>query len=107
MSLLEVAAPYLDQALMAPEMQQLGADVTVVEGSDLDSALARVRGARPDLTVCGMGIANPLEAEGLRTKWSIELIFTPVQGFDQVADLAGLFARPLARERQLEVGSWS
>jgi light-independent protochlorophyllide reductase subunit N len=107
MSLLEVATPYLDQALMAPEMLQLGGGVKVVEGSDLDSALARVRGSRPDLTVCGMGIANPLEAEGLRTKWSIELIFTPVQGFDQVADLAGLFARPLARERQLEVGSWS
>ena len=69
--------------------------------------LARVRASRPDLTVCGMGIANPLEAEGLRTKWSIELVFTPIQGFDQVADLAGLFSRPLVRERQLEVGSWS
>jgi light-independent protochlorophyllide reductase subunit N len=107
MSLLEVATPYLDQALMTPELVQLGSGVELVEGSDLDSALARVRASRPDLTVCGMGIANPLEAEGLRTKWSIELIFTPVQGFDQVADLAGLFARPLARERQLEVGSWS
>ena len=107
MSLLEVATPYLDQMLMTPELAQLGSEVALVEGSDLDSALARVRASRPDLTVCGMGIANPLEAEGLRTKWSIELIFTPVQGFDQVADLAGLFARPLARERQLEVGSWS
>ncbi len=107
MSLLEVATPYLDQMLMAPELSALGAGVQLVAGSDLDSALARVRASRPDLTVCGMGIANPLEAEGLRTKWSIELIFTPVQGFDQVADLAGLFARPLARERQLEVGSWS
>jgi len=107
MSLLEVATPYLDQALMTPELSQLGSGVKLVEGSDLDSALARVRASRPDLTVCGMGIANPLEAEGLRTKWSIELIFTPIQGFDQVADLAGLFARPLARERQLEVGSWS
>ncbi|MDG2459911.1 MAG: ferredoxin:protochlorophyllide reductase (ATP-dependent) subunit N [Luminiphilus sp.] len=107
MSLLEVATPYLDQTLMADELQQLGAEVSLIEGSDLDSALARVRANRPDLTVCGMGIANPLEAEGLRTKWSIELIFTPIQGFDQVADLAGLFARPLMRERQLEVGSWS
>ena len=107
MSLLEVATPYLDQALMAPELEQLGSGVDLVEGSDLDSALARVRASRPDLTVCGMGIANPLEAEGLRTKWSIELIFTPIQGFDQVADLAGLFARPLTRERQLEGGSWS
>ena len=107
MSLLEVATPYLDQTLMADELQRLGCGVSLVEGSDLDSALARVRSHRPDLTVCGMGIANPLEAEGLRTKWSIELIFTPIQGFDQVADLAGLFARPLVRERQLEVGSWS
>ena len=104
---MEVATPYLDQTLMTEEMLRLGPDVSLVEGSDLDSALARVRHNRPDLTVCGMGIANPLEAEGLRTKWSIELIFTPIQGFDQAADLAGLFARPLLRERQLEVGSWS
>jgi light-independent protochlorophyllide reductase subunit N len=107
MSLTEVATPYLDQTLMANELRRLGSGVSLVEGSDLDSALARVRHHRPDLTVCGMGIANPLEAEGFRTKWSIELIFTPIQGFDQVADLAGLFARPLVRERQLEVGSWS
>jgi len=107
MSLTEVATPYLDQTLMADELRRLGSGVSLVEGSDLDSALARVREHRPDLTVCGMGIANPLEAEGFRTKWSIELIFTPIQGFDQVADLAGLFARPLVRERQLEVGSWS
>ena len=107
MSLMEVATPYLDQTLMADELERLGRGVSLVEGSNLDSALARVRANRPDLTVCGMGIANPLEAEGLRTKWSIELIFTPIQGFDQVADLAGLFARPLVRERQLEVGSWS
>ena len=103
----EVATPFLDRSLMASELSRLAPETRVVEGSDLDSALARVRASRPDLTVCGMGIANPLEAEGLRTKWSIELVFTPIQGFDQAADLAGLFARPLARERQLEVGSWS
>ena len=52
-------------------------------------------------------IANALESEGLRTKWSIELVFSPVQGFDQAGDLAGLFAKPLVRESILEVGSWS
>jgi light-independent protochlorophyllide reductase subunit N len=62
-----------------------------------------VREERPDLTVCGLGIANPLEAEGLRSKWSIELIFSPIQGFDQAGDLAGLFSRPLKRTAQLEV----
>ena len=76
MSLTEVATPYLDQTLMAEELRRLGRDVSLVEGSDLDSALARVRDHSPDLTVCGMGIANPLEAEGLRTKWSIELILS-------------------------------
>ena len=52
-----------------------------------------------------MGIANALESEGLRTKWSIELVFT-VQGFDQAGDLAGLFAKPW-HAKILEVGSWS
>jgi light-independent protochlorophyllide reductase subunit N len=62
-----------------------------------------VREARPDLTVCGLGIANPLEAEGLRTKWSIELVFSPIHGFDQAADLAELFVRPLTRRERLAV----
>jgi light-independent protochlorophyllide reductase subunit N len=50
-----------------------------------------------------MGIANPLEAEGLSTKWSIELVFTPIQGFDQAADLARLFTRSLDRKERLRV----
>jgi light-independent protochlorophyllide reductase subunit N len=53
--------------------------------------------------VCGLGLANPLEAEGIATKWSIELIFTPIQGYDQAGDLAELFARPLARRQKLAV----
>ena len=53
--------------------------------------------------VCGLGLANPLEAEGLSTKWSIELLFTPIQGYEQAADLAELFARPLLRRTKLRV----
>jgi light-independent protochlorophyllide reductase subunit N len=49
---------------------------------------------QPDLTVCGLGLANPLEAEGLTTKWAIELVFSPIHGFEQAGDLAELFARP-------------
>ena len=45
----------------------------------------------------------PLEVEGLTTKWSIELVFTPVHGYEQAADLAELFARPLVRRSRLEV----
>ena len=46
---------------------------------------------------------SALEAEGLATKWSIELVFTPIQGYEQVGDLAELFARPLVRRTRLEV----
>ncbi|MCP2871663.1 hypothetical protein, partial [Salmonella enterica] len=65
--------------------------------------LDRCRKAAPDLVVCGLGLANPLEAEGMTTKWSIELMFTPIQGYEQAGDLAELFTRPLARRQRLAV----
>nr|WP_242470699.1 ferredoxin:protochlorophyllide reductase (ATP-dependent) subunit N [Thiocystis violacea] len=103
MELVEVATPFLDRQLMEAELALLPSDLRLTEGQDVDRQLDRIREARPDLTVCGLGLANPLEAEGLRTKWSIELVFTPVHGFDQAADLAELFARPLARGALLKV----
>ncbi|AFL74355.1 ferredoxin:protochlorophyllide reductase (ATP-dependent) subunit N [Thiocystis violascens] len=103
MELVEVATPFLDRQLMEPELALLPTGVRLTEGQDVDLQLDRVRADRPDLTVCGLGLANPLESEGLRTKWSIELVFTPVHGFDQAADLAELFARPLARGALLRV----
>jgi light-independent protochlorophyllide reductase subunit N len=99
----EVGTPYLDRQLMADELALLSRDVRLSEGQHVDRQLDRLRADRPDLTVCGLGLANPLEAEGLRTKWSIELVFSPVQGFDQAADLAELFARPLERRERLAV----
>jgi Nitrogenase molybdenum-iron protein, alpha and beta chains len=103
MELIEVATPFLDRQLMEAELLLLPSDLPLTEGQDLERQLERVRAARPDLTVCGLGLANPLEAEGLRTKWSIELVFTPIHGFDQAADLAELFARPLVRGALLKV----
>ena len=67
----------------------------------IERQLDRCRAERPDLTVCGLGLANPLEAEGLATKWSIELVFSPVHGYEQAADLAALFSRPLDRRQRL------
>ncbi len=103
MELVEVATPFLDRQLMASELALLPPDVRLTEGQDVEHQLDRVRQDRPDITVCGLGLANPLEAEGLRTKWSIELVFTPIHGFDQAADLAELFARPLVRGALLKV----
>ncbi|GLK78294.1 ferredoxin:protochlorophyllide reductase (ATP-dependent) subunit N [Methylopila turkensis] len=101
--LIEVGSPYIHGRWLAPELDLLPAGTELVEGADVDRQLDRCRAARPDLTVCGLGIANPLEAEGLATKWSIELLFTPTHGYEQAGDLAELFARPLARREALEV----
>ena len=103
MHLVEVGTPYLHKQHMAEELALLPAGTALSEGQDVDRQLDRARAARPDLVVCGLGLANPLEAEGISTKWSIELLFTPIQGYDQAADLAELFARPLVRRMKLRV----
>ena len=87
----------------AEELKLLPVDVALTEGQDVDLQLDRCRVARPDLVVCGLGLANPLEAEGFTTKWSIELVFSPIHGFEQAGDLAELFARPLVRRERLKV----
>ncbi len=99
----EVGTPYLHRELMACELPLLPTATRISEGQHLDRQLDRVRADRPDLTVCGLGLANPLEAEGLSTKWAIELVFSPIHGFDQAGDLADLFARPLRRRDVLRV----
>jgi light-independent protochlorophyllide reductase subunit N len=101
--LIEVGTPYLHQEHMAEELAMLPAGVQLSEGQDVDKQLDRCRAEKPDLVVCGLGLANPLEVEGFATKWSIELVFSPVHGYEQAGDLAALFARPLVRRTMLEV----
>jgi light-independent protochlorophyllide reductase subunit N len=101
--IVEIGTPYVHAGNMAGELELLAPAIPIIEGADVDRQLDRCRDARPDITVCGLGLANPLEAAGLTTKWSIELLFTPVHGYEQAADLAELFARPLERRKRLEV----
>jgi light-independent protochlorophyllide reductase subunit N len=101
MELIEVGTPYLDRQMVAAELDLLPEGTLISEGQHVEKQLDRVRAAKPDITVCGLGLANPLEAEGFTTKWSIELVFTPIQGYDQAADLAEIFARPLDRRARL------
>jgi light-independent protochlorophyllide reductase subunit N len=103
MELTEVGTPYLQRDHLAPDLALLPAKTQLSEGQDVDRQIDRCRAAAPDITVCGLGLANPLEAAGLTTKWAIELVFTPIQGYEQAADLAELFARPLVRRARLEV----
>ncbi len=99
--LVEVGTPYLHKHLMAPELALLPKEVTLSEGQHVENQLDRCHAAHPDLVVCGLGLANPLEARGMSTKWSIELVFTPIQGYEQAGDLAELFARPLLRRERI------
>lgn len=101
MALTEVGSPYLHRQHLAEELAWLPAGTQLSEGQDVEKQLDRCRAAAPDMVVCGLGLANPLEAEGFTTKWSIELVFTPIQGFEQAGDLAGLFTRPLTRRTLL------
>jgi light-independent protochlorophyllide reductase subunit N len=101
MRLMEVGVPYLHRQHMAEELAMLDPKTQLSEGQNVENQLDRCRAQKPDMVVCGLGLANPLEAEGFTTKWSIELVFTPIQGFNQAADLAELFARPLTRKQKL------
>ncbi len=101
MTAIEVGTPYLHEGLVGPDLDLLPKGPVISEGQDVDKQLDRQRAARPDLTVCGLGLANPLEAEGFSTKWAIELVFTPVHFYEQAGDLAGLFSRPLRRRALL------
>ena len=97
MKAVEIGTPFIHRPLVQPDLDLIPAGPTVSEGQDVDLQLDRAKEQRADLTVCGLGLANPLEAEGLTTKWAIELVFTPVHFYEQAGDLAGLFSRPIRR----------
>ncbi len=101
MTALEIGAPYIHRDLVSADLDLIAEGPVLSEGQDVDLQLDRCRAAKPDLTVCGLGLANPLEAEGLATKWAIELVFTPIHGYEQAGDLAALFAKPLKRREGL------
>ncbi len=101
MTLTEVGTPFLHKQHLAEEIAMLPDYVQLSEGQHVEKQLDRCRAIKPDIVVCGLGLANPLEAEGMTTKWAIELVFTPIQGYEQAADLAELFARPLNRRMRL------
>lgn len=101
MRLIEVGTPYLHRQHLAQELALLPPGTQLSEGQDVERQLDRCLTMKPDLVVCGLGLANPLEAQGMTTKWSIELVFTPIHGYDQAGDLAELFTRPLTRRLKL------
>ena len=98
------ARPTCTASISAAELGAAAAGTRLIARARTSTASSTAAAPRgPTSTVCGLGLANPLEAEGFATKWSIELVFTPIQGYEQAGDLAELFARPLVRRARLEV----
>ena len=103
MELIEVGSPYINRSIIGDDLELINQEPVFSEGQDVDLQLDRCRNSKPDITVCGLGLANPLESEGFTTKWAIELVFTPIHGYEQAGDLAELFARPLKRREALKI----
>ena len=98
----EVGTPYLHRQHLARDLAALPAGTRSRGPRCRPSARPRAPGqARSD------GVRpRPRQSArggGLTTKWSIELVFSPVHGFDQAGDLAALFTRPLARAQKLKL----
>lgn len=111
----EIGIPYLDKRFQAAELELLEKtcsemNVTmprIVEKPDNYSQVRRIRELSPDLAITGMAHANPLEARGINTKWSVEFTFAQIHGFSNAQDILELVTRPLRRNKNLEYLGWT
>jgi light-independent protochlorophyllide reductase subunit N len=109
MTVLEVGIPYMDTRYQAAELalltktcKDMGKPLPrIVEKPDNFMQVQRIKELHPDLAITGMAHANPLEARGINTKWSVEFTFQNIHGFTNVRDLFELVTRPLRRNANL------
>ena len=105
----EVGIPYLDRRYQKAELNFLQNTCymmdtmmpKIVEKPDNYSQLSRIKDLQPDLVITGMAHANPLEARGLNTKWSVEFTFATIHGFSNSQNILNLVTRPLERSLYL------
>nr|ANB40226.1 photochlorophyllide reductase subunit N [Koshicola spirodelophila] len=104
MTVLEIGIPYMDKRFQAAELalleetcQQMSHSnpPRIVERPDNHSQINRIRALLPDLVITGMAHANPLQARGIKTKWSTEFTFAPIHGFVNARAILELVTRPL------------
>ena len=110
----EIGIPYMDKRYQGAELkllektcQEMGAPMpTIIEKPDNYNQLQRIHEMQPDLVITGMAHANPLEARGINTKWSVEFTFAQIHGFTNTRDLLELATRPLRRNSNLKDLGW-
>ncbi len=115
MVIYEIGIPYMDKRYQASELSllertciEMGVNPpSIVEKPDNYKQLERIRILKPDLVITGMAHANPLEARGINTKWSVEFTFAQIHGFTNSKDVLELVTRPLRRNASLQQLAWN
>nr|ALO21257.1 ChlN subunit of protochlorophyllide reductase [Chloromonas radiata] len=110
----EIGIPYMDKRFQAAELALLEKTCKdmkvpmprIVEKPDNYYQIQRIKELKPDLAITGMAHANPLEARGISTKWSVEFTFAQIHGFANARDILELVTRPLRRNQSLESLGW-
>ncbi|NDJ19249.1 ferredoxin:protochlorophyllide reductase (ATP-dependent) subunit N [Myxacorys almedinensis] len=110
----EIGIPYMDKRYQGAELaflektcEEMGVPLpTIVEKPDNYNQLQRIHEIKPDLVITGMAHANPLEARGITTKWSVEFTFAQMHGFGNARDILELVTRPLRRNDALKGLGW-
>jgi light-independent protochlorophyllide reductase subunit N len=106
----EIGIPYMDKRFQSAELALLEKTCNeknipiprIVEKPDNYYQMQRIRELQPDLVITGMAHANPLEARGITTKWSVEFTFAQIHGFSNVKEILELVTRPLRRNKNIE-----
>lgn len=103
MNVYEIGIPYLDKRYQAAELELLNQTCknynspipVIVEKPDNYNQIERIYSLKPDLVITGMANANPLQARGISTKWSVEFTFSQIHGFTNAKNILELISRPL------------
>nr|YP_009492224.1 photochlorophyllide reductase subunit N [Pseudopediastrum sp. CL0201VA]AWI68870.1 photochlorophyllide reductase subunit N [Pseudopediastrum sp. CL0201VA] len=106
----EIGIPYMDRRFQASELELLEKTCLemnvpiprIIEKPDNYYQIQRIRELQPDLVITGMAHANPLEARGITTKWSVEFTFSQIHGFSNARQILDLVTRPLKRQKTLK-----
>jgi light-independent protochlorophyllide reductase subunit N len=111
----EIGIPYMDKRFQSAELEllektchEMGVPIPrIVEKPDNYYQIQRIKELKPDITITGMAHANPLEARGITTKWSVEFTFSQIHGFANSREILELITRPLRRNDNLDALGFS
>lgn len=111
----EIGIPYMDKRFQSAELELLKKTCEemnvpiprIVEKPDNYYQIQRIKELQPDITITGMAHANPLEARGITTKWSVEFTFAQIHGFSNSREILELITRPLRRNNNLDTLGFS